>query len=142
MAIKLQIVFAGLFVVSLAAPEESTKTKRGLLELEHAPALLPAPILTKSYSTPIIQSAPVITKVFDAPPLPIWKGIEPSLITGPLITKGWGPQILGAKTLLPAPIIKTAPLYTTSIISKPIWAPAPIISYAPKLAPISLGHGW
>lgn len=139
---QLQIVFAGLFVVSLAAPEGSTKTKRGLLELEHSPALLSGPILTKSLATPIIQSAPVITKVFEAPPLPIWRGIEPSLISGPLIAKGWGPNILGAKTLLPAPIIKSAPLYTTSIISKPILAPAPIISYAPKLAPISLGHGW
>lgn len=150
-----------------AKPQETTKQKRGLLELEHAPALLPAaPLLSKSYATPIIHAGPVVTKVFESPPVPFVKSYEP-LITGPLITKGIGPHIYGAKTILPAPILKAAPIYSAPIIkaapiytapyyskpvytaplfAKPILTHAPIISYAPKLAaPIaygSYGHGW
>ncbi|XP_066259470.1 uncharacterized protein [Euwallacea similis] len=141
---KYLILASALVAISAAFPadESSTKTKRGLIGLEHAPTILSAAPLLKSYETPIIHTAPVITKVFDAPaPLPLLKSYEP-LITGPLIAKGIGPHIIGTKTILPAPIIKTAPLISAPIYSKSIWAPSPIISLAPKWSAPILDHGW
>ncbi|XP_050306217.1 uncharacterized protein LOC126743258 [Anthonomus grandis grandis] len=125
------IVLSALIALATAQPAE--KQKRGLLELEHAPALVhAAPLYDKSYATPIIHGGPVVTKVFEAPPVPLVRSYGAPIITGPLITKGIGPHIIGAKPILHAPIIKAAaPIYA---------AHAPIISYAPKIAPIALGH--
>ncbi|CAH1130391.1 unnamed protein product [Ceutorhynchus assimilis] len=138
---KILIVVATLAFASAMPGEESVIQKRGLLELEHAPALLhAAPVIQKSYATPIVHAGPVVTRVFEAPPIPLVRSVHGPIITGPLITRGIGPHILGAKPLLHAPIIKAAP-----IISAPIVAHAPILSYAPKIAaPISLGydHHW
>ncbi|KAL1493782.1 hypothetical protein ABEB36_009471 [Hypothenemus hampei] len=128
---KILISFVACVVLVVADDAVSTKQKRGIFE-PYGPAIIPAaPLYAKSYATPIYHTAPVVSKVFEPPPLPLIRGYDP-LITGPLIARGWGPHIWGSKSILPAPIIKTAPIISAPLYTKPLLAPAPIISYGPK----------